>query len=45
MIVTEFNDVMLENLKRILKIPYSKLNKAMINGIKKNIKNQLVHIL
>jgi short-subunit dehydrogenase len=42
MIVTEFNDVMLENLQKNSKnSPYSKLNKAMINGIKKNIKNPI----
>lgn len=42
MIITEFNDVMLENLQKNSKnSPYSKLNKAMINGIKKNIKNPI----
>ena len=42
MIVTEFNDVMLENLQKNSKnSPYSNLNKAMINGIKKNIKNPI----
>ena len=42
MIVTEFNDIMLENLQKNSKnSPYSKLNKAMINGIKKNIKNPI----
>jgi len=42
MIVTEFNDVMLENLQKNSKnSPYSKLNKVMINGIKKNIKNPI----
>lgn len=42
MIVTEFNDVMLENLQKNSKnSPYSKLNEAMMNGIKKNIKNPI----
>tara|TARA_X000000368_G_C23053408_1_gene722621 strand:+ start:1152 stop:1976 length:825 start_codon:yes stop_codon:yes gene_type:complete len=42
MIITEFNNVMLENLEKNSKnSPYSKLNKAMINGIKKNIKNPI----
>jgi short-subunit dehydrogenase len=42
MIVSEFGNIMLENLeKNSKKSPYHKLNQAMIRGLKKNIQNPI----
>lgn len=42
MVVSEFGNIMLENLeKNSKKSPYHKLNQAMIRGVKKNIQNPI----